>query len=164
MDFVIREPAPGDLEEIVSLHVSTWREAYSHLLPDDFFTPEFLQGRRDMWHRVIGDPQHEWVVRVAEADGALVGFAFVGQSFGREGEVLPRERHLYSIYVSASHYGTGIGQALLDAVLQNQPAMLWVAKENPRAVAFYLRNGFAFDGEEQVDPIAPRITDARMVR
>ena len=42
--------------------------------------------------------------------------------------------------------------------------MLWVAKENPRAVAFYLRNGFRFDGVEQTDPHAPLITDARLVR
>ena len=43
-------------------------------------------------------------------------------------------------------------------------AMLWVAKENPRAMAFYLRNGFRFDGAEQIDPHAPLINDARMVR
>lgn len=42
--------------------------------------------------------------------------------------------------------------------------MLWVAKDNPRAVAFYRRNGFDFDGVEQRDPGAPKITDARMVR
>jgi len=42
--------------------------------------------------------------------------------------------------------------------------MLWVARQNPRATAFYARNGFALDGAEQVDPHAPSITDARMVR
>jgi ribosomal protein S18 acetylase RimI-like enzyme len=57
-----------------------------------------------------------------------------------------------------------VGQALLDATLGTDPAMLWVAKENPRAIAFYRRNGFRFDGAEQIDPHAPRITDARMVR
>jgi len=31
-------------------------------------------------------------------------------------------------------------------------------------VAFYRRNGFAFDGTEQKDPGAPGIVDARMVR
>nr|WP_200921012.1 hypothetical protein [Plantibacter sp. Leaf1] len=53
---------------------------------------------------------------------------------------------------------------MLDATIGAGPAMLWVAKENPRATSFYLRNGFAFDGVEQVDPSAPSITDARMVR
>ncbi len=42
--------------------------------------------------------------------------------------------------------------------------MLWVAKENPGAIAFYVRNGFSFDGVENIDPVAPMITDAQMVR
>jgi hypothetical protein len=37
-------------------------------------------------------------------------------------------------------------------------------KQNPRATAFCRRNGFAFDGVEQIRPHAPLITDARMVR
>ncbi|GAA1155459.1 GNAT family N-acetyltransferase [Nesterenkonia sandarakina] len=45
-----------------------------------------------------------------------------------------------------------------------EPVSLWVARQNPRAIAFYLRNGFRFDGSEQQDPGAPAITDARMVR
>jgi len=79
-------------------------------------------------------------------------------------EIALRDRELYAIYVSAAHYGTGVGQALLDEALGDDPAMLWVAKENPRATAFYLRNGFRFDGTEQTDPHAPMITDARMLR
>lgn len=164
MEVVIREPGLADADRIAALHVSTWREAYSHLLPEDFFTPEFTQGRRDMWNHVLGNPRNEWVVRVAEADGALIGFTFAGNSFGAEGQELPRQRQLYSIYVSAAHHGTGVGQALLDAVLEGQPAMLWVARENPRAIAFYRRNGFALDGVEQVDPGVPGIIEARMVR
>lgn len=71
---------------------------------------------------------------------------------------------MYALYVCGAHYGTGAGQALIDEALGDGPAMLWVAKENPRATAFYLRNGFHFDGVEQTDPHASTITDARMVR
>jgi len=53
---------------------------------------------------------------------------------------------------------------LLDAALGDQPALLWVAEQNPRAIAFYQRNGFSFDGQVLDDPTAPLITDLRMVR
>ena len=49
-------------------------------------------------------------------------------------------------------------------MLQPGPAVLWVAKENRRAIAFYRRNGFAFDGAEQSDPGTAGIVEARMVR
>lgn len=83
---------------------------------------------------------------------------------GNERGTPPRERQLYAIYVLASQYGTGAGQSLLDETLGKDPAVLCVARENPRAIQFYVRNGFTFDGAEQTDPAAPMITDARMIR
>ncbi|WP_431804924.1 N-acetyltransferase family protein [Microbacterium sp. bgisy203] len=165
MTITIREPVAEDADAIASLHVATWREAYAHLLPDDFFTDEYIAGRHRMWTHVLGDPRAEMTVRVAEQDdGSLVGFAWAGPSSAQASEPPVRERALYAIYVLARAYGSGVGQALLDATLGNGPAQLWVAKENPRATRFYERNGFAFDGTEQIDPHAPLITDARMVR
>ena len=104
-------------------------------------------------------------LRIAE-DGKqqIIGFAMTGPSFGPEDQELPRDRQLFCLYVAAAHHGAGVGQALLDATAGDVPTMLWVAKDNPRAVAFYRRNGFDFDGVEQRDPGAPQITDARMVR
>ena len=87
-----------------------------------------------------------------------------GPGFGSSGQELPRGRQLFSLFVAEAQYGTGAGQALLDATAGGSPALLWVVKENPQAVAFYGRNGFEFDGAEQADAGAPGILDARMVR
>lgn len=159
----IRPVRPDDAEALAALHVATRREAYAHLLPPTFFDEEHLEGRRRMWRRITADPPQMSVVRIAETDtGEAIGLAMSGES--TESDASRRARQLYMLYVTAEHHGSGVGQELLDAVLGDEPAMLWVAKENPRAIAFYRRNGFAFDGAEQTDPGAPRITDARMVR
>lgn len=50
------------------------------------------------------------------------------------------------LYVLESAHGTGVGQMLLDAALRDRPASLSVAADNPRAHAFYRRNGFRPDG------------------
>lgn len=164
MDFAIRQPTSADAPRIAELHVAAWRETYAHLLPGDFFDEEHIQGRYSMWKRILADSRKEWAVRIAERSRDLIGFAMVGPSLGFDGEDLPRDRQVYSIYVLERHHGDGVGQALLDSALGENPAMLWVAKENPRAIAFYRRNGFEFDGTEQIDPGAPSITDARMSR
>lgn len=164
MTSTVRPATASDAEHIAALHVTTWQEAYSHLLPDGFFDEQHSLMRREMWHRILNDPRDERTVRVAEIDGRAVGFAMSGPSLGGDDQDLPRERQLYCIYVSESAHGLGVGQTLLDEVIGTGPAMLWVAKQNPRAIAFYRRNGFDFDGVEQLDPGAPRITDARMVR
>lgn len=164
MGFTVREAALGDARAIADLHVATWKEAYSHLLPGDYFSEQYVEGRHRMWDHVLTHPRDDMTVHVADADGEIVGFAWVGPGEGLDDEEPPRDRLLFAIYVLAAHYGAGAGQSLLDAALGDEPAMLWVAKENPRATAFYLRNGFRFDGVEQIDPQAPLITDARMVR
>lgn len=164
MAFVIREPQPADAAAIAELHVATWKEAYAQLLPDGYFSAEYVDRRHRMWRQVLAERRDDMVIRMAEVGEDIVGFAWVGPGEGLDGEEPPRDRLLYAIYVLASQHGTGVGQALLDETLGTAPAMLWVAKENPRATAFYLRNGFRFDGTEQRDPHAPLITDARMVR
>ncbi|QYH35025.1 GNAT family N-acetyltransferase [Salinibacterium sp. M195] len=165
MTFALRAPQLADAPALAELHVSAWRETYSHLLPGDFFSAEYVEGRHRMWNRILTDPRTDVSIRVAESGGEITGFACAGNGMRSKGEEeLPRDRQLYAIYLAASHYGTGAGQSLLDEVLGDTPAMLWVAKANPRAVAFYRRNGFEFDGAEQSDPAAPKIVDARMVR
>jgi GNAT superfamily N-acetyltransferase len=164
MKATIRAPHPADAAVIAEVHIAAWRETYSHLLPADFFSASYIAGRQRLWRHVLAEPRDDMTVRVAEIDGEIVGFAWVGPGEGQGAEPPPRDRLLYAIYVLARHHGTGTGQALLDETVGEGPAMLWVAKENPRAVAFYLRNGFRFDGVEQTDPYAPLITDARMVR
>ena len=164
MTFTVRVPEPSEAEEIADLHVLTWRETYTHLLPDGFFDEEYVAGRRRLWHRLLENPREHWRIRVAERDGRIIGLATAGPSTAADGDDPPRERQLYMLYVLATEYGGGAGQALLDEVLGDEPAVLWVAKENPRAIAFYRRNGFVFDGIEQAYPGIPALVDARMVR
>ena len=55
-------------------------------------------------------------------------------------------RQLGRLYVLPRRHGTGLGQALLDLALGVDPAYLWIMAGNPRAEAFYRRNGFVPDG------------------
>ena len=68
------------------------------------------------------------------------------------------------LYVLAEHHGSGAGQALLEAVIGDNPAFLWVAKDNPRARRFYERNRFTTDGAEAVYIQATGFMIVRMVR
>lgn len=161
MGVELRHPTPADSNELAALHVSTWQETYAEMLPDDFFSDAFIAGRRSLWDRVLADPNGIASTWIAVDDGALVGFAWTGSALDQDP---PRSTQLYAIYVAASHHSRGIGQSLLDAALGDRPATLWVAQGNDRAITFYERNGFRFDGVEQKDPSAPRIVDARMIR
>lgn len=67
---------------------------------------------------------------------------------------------LFVRYLLASHHGSGAGQALLEAVIDAQPAALCVTDPNPREQAFYRRAGFALDGTSKNEG---GLTEVRMV-
>ncbi|MPV37040.1 GNAT family N-acetyltransferase [Georgenia subflava] len=157
----VRRPGAGDADAIAAVQNQGWRETYAQLLPESFYDDAALERRKGMWRRLVGRADDTTRLMVAERDGTVIGFAFAGPSPDAEPA---RELHLFSIYVLADHHGTGAGQALLDAVLGDEAAQLWVARDNPRARAFYRRNGFHPDGTEQVDSDLNDLVEVRMVR
>lgn len=176
--YVIRPPRAEDAEALGALHCRVWQEAYVGLMDEESFaalTPErFARG----WGRLLvpeqGPTAQEQApnlltdgrsprgerVAVAEHDGGLVGFISVGPA--REEEA-PTDTQLWAINVVSDHYGTGVAQALMDEVLGEGPAYLWVADGNDRAIRFYQRNGFRLDGARATDR-EDGLVEARMVR
>ncbi|HRQ00253.1 MAG TPA: GNAT family N-acetyltransferase [Terrimesophilobacter sp.] len=161
MTVTVRSATVEDADALGAVHVQAWRQTYAHLLSPGLLESVSAERRAERWRSILGgSPDHAQVV--AEIDGDIVGFAASGP--GRD-VISPRELQLYSIYLLADHQGSGAGQAMLDAVIGDEPAYLWVAEDNPRAQAFYVRNGFALDGERMVDLLEGEpLAQVRMVR
>lgn len=71
-------------------------------------------------------------------------------------------KQLYVLYTCATVHGQGAGAELLSAVIDVQDtAALWVADRNPRAHAFYRKQGFDFDGTSKVED---GVREVRMTR
>jgi GNAT superfamily N-acetyltransferase len=103
-----------------------------------------------MWERALANPERD--VFVVEEDDAVV--AFVGSFPSRDPDA---DGELGEIYALAAVWGKGIGHALMAAcfgALRKRgyaDAILWVLADNPRARAFYEREGWALDGAEKTD-------------
>ncbi|MFZ6991597.1 GNAT family N-acetyltransferase [Curtobacterium sp. RRHDQ66] len=157
---VVRPASVADAERIARVHVQAWQEAYAHLLPASFLAALDVDARADRWRTIITDPQTD--VLLVTIEDVVVGWASAGP--GRDPEA-PRDRELEGIYVLASTYGSGAGQALLDGAIGDAPAYLWMADDNPRAEGFYRRNGFRRDGATKREHLGPHPLDAvRLVR
>ncbi|WP_292683118.1 GNAT family N-acetyltransferase [Microbacterium sp. SCN 69-37] len=137
----VRPASVDDARGIAAVHVQAWREAYVRQLPATVLAGLRVEPRIERWASIIEDDVTD--VFVAEVDGRIVGWATAGD--GRDDD-RPTSRELEGIYVLAAHHGTGAGQLLLDAAIGAGDAYLWMMDDNPRAEAFYLRNGFVRDG------------------
>lgn len=158
----IRRITLEDAERVGTMHYASFMETYSGLASEDFWSRASAQRSIESWGRLL---RHGFDAIVAEVDGAVVGVAAAGEAVTR-GDLQPaRERELSNLYVLQSHHGTGIGQALLDVVVPpGSEAQLWLARDNPRALRFYVRNGFAPDGAENDGSGFGGIRAVRLVR
>lgn len=168
--FTIEVPAAEDAEALALVHVRTWREAYTGLMPEEFWSPAALKRRIAMWTAILtewDDTEIRSRLRIARdaATGEPVGFALAGRARETEGvSAAPRAEELHALNVLASFYGTGAAQALVAELLGERPAFLWVADPNPRAQRFYEKIGFAPDGTVKHDAALDGLREIRMVR
>jgi GNAT superfamily N-acetyltransferase len=152
---IIRAAQAADAEALAPLHVVVWDEAYTGLIPQEVIDERrarSMADRIERWRARIAWPDgHTWV---ADDDGDLVGFVSTGP--GRDGSGLTE---VMSLYVRSAHYGTGLGHRLLEVAIGERPAYLWVLDGNTRAIGFYERHGFSFDGqvEEEVEGLHRRM-------
>ena len=140
--------------------VQSWRETYRGLMADAVLDdPESVPTRERYWTAALTDPRYAHNrVAVAEREGQLVGVAMTGPPL----QPGPWDRQLYVLYVLRTAHGSAAGGELLGAVLDpTESAVLWVADPNPRAQAFYRREGFEPDGAEATHD---GLTEVRMVR
>lgn len=153
-ELLVRAATPDDSRSIAHVHVQSWREAHIDQVPEAL--SEQLDVELSAWRwaaRLRGEtpPGAERLgdAWVAIVDGRVVGFSSAGPS--RDADRPETDAELYALYVLAAHYGTGVGQALLEAAVGDRPASLWVLSENDRALAFYAKHGFAPDGASRED-------------
>ncbi|GAA1943667.1 GNAT family N-acetyltransferase [Microbacterium deminutum] len=164
-EVVVRPARAADAAAIAHVQVQAWHEAYTGRMPQSILDGLDVESSSHGWERFFDDG-HAGVVGevwVAEVDGAVVGFASSGAD--RDDDGVPGRRQLFAIYVLADRYGSGAGQALLDAAIGREAASLWVLEDNPRARAFYARNGFRPDGTvKDDDRWGEPVREVRLVR
>jgi ribosomal protein S18 acetylase RimI-like enzyme len=147
----VRPALVGDVARMAHVVVRSWQETYRGLMADAILDdPEFLASRERFWTAALTDDRYrDNRAAVAERDGVIIGVAMSGPPLDAGATWT---RHLYVLYVYAAAHGSGAGRALLDAVLDpGDAAALWVSDPNPRAQAFYRRQGFVADGTVRVE-------------
>ena len=155
----LRPATVADAEAGARLHITCWREVYGPLTEPDLLEAHLADEAAwaARWREQV---EHGPPRLLAVAEGELVGFGVAGPARHGEAGV---DHELYAIYVRSAWHGKGVGPALIDGVLDDASAYLWVHEQNARAQAFYRRHGFAPDGARQrYEPLGA--WELRMVR
>jgi ribosomal protein S18 acetylase RimI-like enzyme len=140
---MVRPARHSDIPDLARVHVQSWLETYSGLLPMEVINSFTLEAREAQWKRTLASSS--MVVFVAQSAGAVVGFCSLAW---RE-----TEAELFTIYVLKSFQGLKLGQALWNAAIEavkskQVPSMvLWVLEGNP-SCGFYDHLGGRLEGRK----------------
>ncbi len=150
-----------ELQGKAYVHYQGWREAYAGLLDRDFLDGRTLAQSEERALRAF----QNGISTVLAKDGEkVVGFADYGPY---RWDDLPDAGEVYAIYILREYYGKGVGFTLMREALSRMPdrnsAAVWVLKGNKRAIRFYTRFGYRFDGAAQTHRLGGEVTELRMV-
>lgn len=148
-----------DIRGNAYVHYKSWHETYADLIDAEYLNTFTLEKcNKIAYHRKDN-------VLVAKDGNTVVGF--VGYGKARD-EMLSDCGEIYSIYVLQEFQGQKIGYRLMKEALSMlsdyTTVVLWVLKENDRAIRFYEKLGFRFDGTEQELMLGTARTECRMIR
>jgi GNAT superfamily N-acetyltransferase len=156
----VRRANVADAAAITDVHVRTWQAAYAHVFGEERLAGMDVAARTERWRRWLTGGERAFV---AEEDGAVVGFSWVGPSRDPDAD-----GELYAIYAVPEAWGTAAGTELMRAAVGElreggyAEAVLWVLEDNPRARRFYEREGWALDGaRKEGEFIGVRVPEVR---
>ncbi len=155
-EVTIRPAQVSDAAGIAEVHVRSWQEAYTGIVPDEYLAGLDPAQRTPVWaENLRRGPDDRVFTWVAEAEEHIVGFATLGP--GRDEDVRRGDQEIYSIYLDPEQWGHGVARDLMRTVVAEAGSgtriLLWVLAENERARHFYRRNGFEPDGVEKLVPV-----------
>ncbi|MBQ6149083.1 MAG: GNAT family N-acetyltransferase [Oscillospiraceae bacterium] len=138
------------------VHFQSWQEAYSGIVKQAYLDERTIEKCEEMAVNTMDN------TIIAKDGERVVGFAQYGKyNYGD----LENAGEIIALYVLADYYGKGIGYRLMQEAMQylsDYPyIVLFVIKDNQRAIDFYTRYGFRFDGQEGMTQIGATV--ARMV-
>ena len=144
-----------------AVHYQAWKEAYVGLVNQDFLDRRTMEMSLQSAQRAF---DNGIATSIAKDGERVVGFVDFGH-YRLDG--LHDAGEVYAIYVLKEYYGKGIGYALMkrafDALSEYPQTAVWVLTGNERAIRFYKRCGFEFDGEKKVIELGTPATEARMI-
>lgn len=138
------------------VHFQSWQEAYSGIVKQAYLDERTIEKCEEMTLNTMD------TTIIAKDGERVIGFVQYGKY---NYDDLEDAGEIIALYVLADYYGKGIGYRLMQEAMQylsDYPQIaLFVIKDNQRAIDFYTRYGFRFDGQEGMTQIGATV--ARMV-
>jgi ribosomal protein S18 acetylase RimI-like enzyme len=142
----IRIATRDDAHGLAVMHLASWRETYTGLLPAKMLSSLVVEARAAAWATIMQEPATErsTVIYLAEHEGTIIGFGSCGAQRTESLKQKGYDGEVSAIYVLREFHKRKIGTRLFRAMCADlisrggfHAAALWVLRDNLRARRFY---------------------------
>lgn len=162
MNFTIRKATHRDAEQMGYVHYNAWIETYTSKIDNNYLEKLSVKRSVDMFKRIKCNNHLVLLV-----DNNIVGF--VGYSKARDQDLTDEYSEIQGIYILKEYHGNGFGRGLLTNAVTElnvkgfKKIILWVLDTNIKAISFYERFGFVFEGKSKIEFLAKPIKELRYI-
>lgn len=159
MDITVKQmESDSEIRGKAYVHWKSWQDAYAGLVDQSYLDNHTLEKCTDIAFRWQDN------LLVAKENDKVVGF--VGYGAYRD-DTLPEAGEVFAIYILKEYYDKKVGYKLMSAAIEKlseyKKIAVWVLEGNHRAIKFYERCGFRFDGTKKQITLGTVNTELRMV-
>lgn len=159
MDIIIKKMESEDeIKGKAYVHWKSWQESYPGLVDESYLSNLTLEKCTDIAYRFLDN------IIVAKDNDKTVGFVAYG---GYRDDTMTETGEIYAIYILKEYYGKKAGYSLMNAAMEKlseyKRIAVWVLQGNERAIRFYERYGFVFDGTKEHIMLGTENTELRMI-
>ena len=126
------------------VHWKSWQETYADLMDASFLSAMTLEKCLAISKRFCDN------VLIAKDGERVIGFCAYGKSLCDD---IENCGEIFGLYLLEEYHKQGIGFALMNRAAEKLSSFskisLWVLRGNTRAIPFYERYGFSFDGVQK---------------
>jgi ribosomal protein S18 acetylase RimI-like enzyme len=156
-DREIRTATVADALRIAHLHVKSWLETYTGIVPDEILEALSVPRRMLAWENILRDPvKHDGTVVYLKVVGeTIAGFGACSEQRDIDLKGRGFDGEIGAIYVLQRFQRQGTGRALMRALSSDlvhrgfHGVALWVLRENAPARRFYEKCGGVTIGEKK---------------
>ncbi len=159
MEYIITPmKTDADMDGKGYVHYKSWHETYTGLIDQNYLDAITAEKCISTAHRWPDN------TLVAKDGDKVIGFiaynAYRDDSLTETGEI-------FGLYVLQDYQGQKVGYQLMNAAIeqlaQYKAVALWVLKGNDKAIRFYEKYGFQYDGAEAEILLGTPAVEVRMV-
>lgn len=159
MNIIIKQmESDSEIRGKAYVHWKAWQDAYSGLIDQIYLDNFTLEKCTDIAFRWPDN------ILVAKESDRVVGFVGYG---AYNDDSLPETGEVFAIYILKEYYDQKVGYRLMSAAIEKlseyQKIAVWVLEGNHRAIKFYEKCGFQFDGTKKQIKLGTENTEIRMI-